>query len=331
MTAIVAQVALAASLAQAPGVPRLSVTISRATRLLVVAPHPDDGVLGAGGLIRRVISRGGRVRVVWTTSGDGFPRGVASAEGIGLSGSHLTSRDYQSYGLIREHEARAALESLGVHPASLTFLGFPDDGLCQLASAQPSTDAQVFKSPYTSRISPPAGEQIIRGVQYRGLDLRRELERVVVAFRPTLIVVPHPADEHPDHCSTHIFLDDAIERLAGQGWSRPHVLHYLIHYRGWPLAGQADRGDLVPPAGFPTGEGRWVSLSLTPDEAASKREAILAHHSQLLVIGPFMLAFARTNELFLEGEPPAPKCWCNGENIATVATPLKGRYKPPAP
>src|SRR5262249_31160299 len=154
---------------------------SRATRLLVVAPHPDDGVLGAGGLIRRVVNRGGRVQVVWTTSGDGFPRGAASAEGTGLPGAHLTARDYQSYALIREHEARAALESLGVHPRSLTFLGFPDDGLCQLASTS-STNGQVFQSPYTSRVSPPPAEQILRGVQYRGLDLRRELERVVTAF-----------------------------------------------------------------------------------------------------------------------------------------------------
>jgi LmbE family N-acetylglucosaminyl deacetylase len=330
MTSIIAQAVLAVALAPAPPVPRLDLTISRATRLLVVAPHPDDGVLGAGGLIRRVISRGGRVRVVWTTSGDGFPRGVASAEGLTLPGAHLTERDYQSYALIREHEARAALESLGVRPQSLTFLGFPDDGLCQLASTL-SPNGQVFQSPYTSRVSPPPTEQIIRGVQYRGGDLRRELERVVADFRPTLIVVPHPADEHPDHCSTHIFLDDAIERLAGQGWTRPRVLHYLIHYRGWPLAEEVEGRELSPPSGFPIPGGRWLTLPLTPAEVSSKREAVLAHHSQMLVIGSFMLAFARTNELFFEGEPTAPKCWCNGENIATQATPMPDRRRQPAP
>ena len=231
--------------------------------------------------------------------------------------------------VIRSHPgARGArgARSLGVRPQSLTFLGFPDDGLCQLASAQPSTNAPVFRSPYTSRISPPPSEQIIRGVQYRGLDLRRELEHVMVAFHPTLILVPHPADEHPDHCSTHIFLDDAIERLAGQGWTRPHVLHYLIHYRGWPLAGDVARGDVSPPAEFSMREGRWLSLPLTPAEVASKREAVLAHHSQMLVIGSFMLAFARTHELFVEGEPPVPKCWCNGENIATGGTPSQDRH-----
>src|SRR5436309_73025 len=53
---------------------------SPATRLLVVAPHPDDEVLAAGGLIHHVVSIGGQVRVVYLTDGDGFPEGVAAEE-----------------------------------------------------------------------------------------------------------------------------------------------------------------------------------------------------------------------------------------------------------
>jgi len=329
MTNLSVLAALSATLAQSPSVPLLDPTISRSTRLLVIAPHPDDGVLAAGGLIRRVITHGGKVRVVWTTSGDGFPNGVVSAEGITPSGAHLTARDYQSYGVIREHEARVALGILGVTPRSLTFLGFPDEGLCELVSTYVS---QAFQSPYTSRISPPADEQILPGVQYRGLDLQRELERVVTTFRPTVVVAPHPGDEHPDHCSTHIFLEAALDGMAAQGWTRPRVLHYLIHYRGWPLAGNADDGELTPPVGFSPAGGRWVRVLLTADEIASKREAVLAHHSQLLVIERFMLAFARPNELFIEGRPhELSKCWCNGENIATEAAPVPHRRRPPQP
>lgn len=39
-------------------------------RLLVVAPHPDDEVLGCGGLIRKVKSEGGKVYVLYMTVGD---------------------------------------------------------------------------------------------------------------------------------------------------------------------------------------------------------------------------------------------------------------------
>src|SRR5450759_1369438 len=40
-------------------VPPLDVAIDATTRLLVIAPHPDDETLGAAGLIHRVIARGG--------------------------------------------------------------------------------------------------------------------------------------------------------------------------------------------------------------------------------------------------------------------------------
>jgi len=321
------------ALAQPAGapVPPLNLAITRDTRLLVIAPHPDDDVLGAGGLIRRVISAGGSVRVVWMTSGDGFPEGVETSEGIAHSAAHLTPRDFQAYGALREQEARAALESLGVSPHSLTFLGFPDEGLCELASTYLSAKAQAFKSPYTSRISPPLTEQVIRGVRYRGTDVRRELERVLVSFAPTLIAASHPEDQHPDHCSTHIFLKDALDALARTGRARPRMLQYLVHYGQWPLAGDdASKSALLPPRDFPPLEGRWASFALTPEETGAKRAALLLYHSQMLVIGRFLLAFARSNELFLEGEPASlPECWCNGQNVATEAPPSRYRHQPP--
>ena len=50
----------------------------------------------------------------------------------------------------------------------------------------------------------------------------------------------------------------------------------------------------------------------------------------MLVIGRFMQAFARSNELYLEGEPTSlPECWCeNGVNVASEAA---ADEVPPAP
>lgn len=311
--------------------PPINLSVNRATRLLVIAPHPDDDVLGAGGLIRRVVKAGGAVRVVWTTSGDGFPEGVETAEGISPLVAHLTPRDYETYGRLREEEARAAMGSLGVNARSLTFLGFPDEGLCEMASTYLSAKAQAFKSPYTGRISPPLTEQMIRGVRYRGSDLRRELEQVIVAFGPTLVAAPHPEDMHPDHCSTHIFLKEAIDELSRGGRVRPRIIHYLIHYGQWPLRSTDQSNDmLLPPREFPPLEGRWANLALSPDEIGAKRTALLLYHSQMLVIERLLLAFARTNELFVEGEPASPpECWCNGQNVATEAPPSRYRHPPP--
>jgi LmbE family N-acetylglucosaminyl deacetylase len=162
------------------------------TRLLVLAPHPDDEALGAAGLIQRVRAKGGSVRVVLLTSGDGFPEGVEVADGV----AHPGASDFRGYGVARERETVAAMALLGVPASQVTFLGFPDEGLCRIASTYLFDKRRAFNSPYTQRERPPATEQVVRGVRYRGVDLRRELEEVVTTFRPTLLALPHPEDEH---------------------------------------------------------------------------------------------------------------------------------------
>ncbi|MEA2417402.1 MAG: hypothetical protein QOI58_4059 [Thermoanaerobaculia bacterium] len=73
----------------------------RGERLLVLAPHPDDEVIGCGGLVALHLREGRKVHVVVAT--DGAQAGNASQ---------------------REAESRAALALLG--DATIEFLGFPD-------------------------------------------------------------------------------------------------------------------------------------------------------------------------------------------------------------
>jgi hypothetical protein len=69
--------------------------LSPKTRLMVLSPHPDDETLGAGGLIQRVISKGGKVKVAFMTNGEGFPEGVEKENHI----AHPTAKDYREYGI----------------------------------------------------------------------------------------------------------------------------------------------------------------------------------------------------------------------------------------
>src|SRR4051812_3184444 len=73
----------------------------RGERLLVLAPHPDDEVIGCGGLVALHLREGRKVHVIVAT--DGAQAGDAAQ---------------------RESESRAALASLG--DATIEFLGFPD-------------------------------------------------------------------------------------------------------------------------------------------------------------------------------------------------------------
>jgi LmbE family N-acetylglucosaminyl deacetylase len=234
--------------------------LSRATRLLLISPHPDDAVLAAGGLIARVSAAHGAVHVVQMTSGDAFSKGVMADHRAVVP----TADDYRRYGAARERETLAALHELGVRRSNITFLGFPDDGLCVLAGERDAREG--FESPYTKRRSPPVGEQVIRGVSYLGDDVRRELERVVARFAPTLVVVPAARDEHPDHCATHMFVRDAVDAAVRAGMARPSILHYLIHFGAWPTT-LAPGAPLDPPTAFPPGDGVWRTVALSPAEA----------------------------------------------------------------
>src|SRR5436190_24069407 len=78
----------------------------RGERLLVLAPHPDDEVIGCGGLVALHLREGRKVRVVVATDG-------------GQAGDAAT----------RQRESRAALASLG--DAEIEFLNFPDRHLAE--------------------------------------------------------------------------------------------------------------------------------------------------------------------------------------------------------
>jgi LmbE family N-acetylglucosaminyl deacetylase len=85
---------------------------TRPRRLVVVAPHPDDEVLGAGGLLQYMDCAGVETVVVAVTDGE------ASHPAAGAQGDDLPA--------IRAAEARVALERLGCQGTRIQRLGFPD-------------------------------------------------------------------------------------------------------------------------------------------------------------------------------------------------------------
>ncbi len=79
----------------------------------VVAPHPDDETLGAGGLLHRLGQGGAVVAAVFVTDGAaGYPGSTAT------QARELTA--------VRQAEARAALRALDLPDALAFFLDVPD-------------------------------------------------------------------------------------------------------------------------------------------------------------------------------------------------------------
>jgi LmbE family N-acetylglucosaminyl deacetylase len=90
--------------------PSLRITPPR--RLVVVAPHPDDEVLGAGGLLQCMQHLGVEVAIVAVTDGEGS-HPVARSLGVDIAAT-------------RAQESVVALDRLGCGSATVTRLHFPD-------------------------------------------------------------------------------------------------------------------------------------------------------------------------------------------------------------
>jgi LmbE family N-acetylglucosaminyl deacetylase len=89
-----------------------------AERVLVLAPHMDDEVIGCGGTLARHARKGGDVRVVFVTDGRSGSKALT-----GLSGAERARRERE---LVEERkaESRRALATLGA--AEPAFLDAPD-------------------------------------------------------------------------------------------------------------------------------------------------------------------------------------------------------------
>ena len=196
------------------------------TRLLVIAPHPDDEILAAGGVIQRIRSADGIVHVVYLTDGEGYTHGVQAER---RRGKILTPSDYRAYGRQREDEARVAMRDLGYSAWSLTFLGFPNGGLHRLMTTYWSDHRKAYRSAYTRLNRPERSEAFIPDTEYRGENLTQELAEIIGAFKPTLILTPR-SNQRRSHAAWFCYRR-ARRRRASSSISNDLFSH-IIHWRG---------------------------------------------------------------------------------------------------
>lgn len=163
---------------------------SAQTRLLVVAPHPDDETIATGLLIQQVRAAGGAVQVLLLTAGDNNPWPQRWLE----RRLRIRAGDRLRWGRRRLLEMQQALLQLGVPTQAMHFLDWPDLGVTERL-------LQADRAPLAA--------------------LRAVLDR----FAPDLIVIPALGDRHPDHAAAHVLV-----RLAlAQPGEPPPVLTYLVH------------------------------------------------------------------------------------------------------
>jgi LmbE family N-acetylglucosaminyl deacetylase len=274
-------VPVAAVAADLPAMPELQ----RSDRVLVIAPHPDDESLCCAGILQRARANGAAVAVVWITAGDGFEfDAMLTAHALWPHGAPS-----RQLGVRRVLEARAAADELGVPRAAQFVLGYPDGGVSALMA---DYYRRPYYSPYTELSAVPYADALSPGASYTGEHLERDLERVIEAFRPTLVLAAAPQDAHPDHSASSALVRHVLERRGELNELR----YWIVHSFFWPWPRLYEpQLPLVPPEN--AAALHWQSMPLTPMERARKRAALRAHHSQYELLWPFMDSFVRTNEI----------------------------------
>ena len=263
--------------------------------ILILAPHPDDEVLGSGGFWHGMLRGGADVHVLVVTSGDGFP---ADAERVFLT-PDPTPRDYLTLGQERMQESRTAVASLGLDASRIQFLGFPDSGTDHLFL---SNWHEPYRSRFTLRTADPYPGTLHPGIAYSGENEFQAIYDAIRTIRPAILVLPHPNDVHPDHWATAAFADAAIERLRQEGHAfvqEMACLRYLVHWGDWPLPfGYHPGMNLLPPWEFAHVGTSWYREPLGEGTVRAKFAAIRLYRSQMAIMPDRLVAFARRNELF---------------------------------
>ena len=194
--------------------------------LLILAPHPDDEVLGFAGLATSFAAQGKPVRTVVVTDGDAYCVACAlwttgSIEGPGCNAETLSNFEtnaVDSLAEARRLESTAAARVLG-RPAP-EFLGYPDTGLgaarAMADAGNPSgflrrSDFSTCTNCLTCELGYGQGPETTLSAD----TLRSTLDNLLRdTSSNALIATTHTLDGHGDHAALGSFVAERVLELG---------------------------------------------------------------------------------------------------------------------
>ena len=285
------------------------VVITQEDRILVLAPHPDDEVLGAGGVIQQAVAMKLPLKIVFLTNGD------SNQWSFLLYRKHpvVFPGAVEAMGLVRHDEAMTASRILGVDPQNLIFLGYPDFGTLNMWYYH-WNQRPAYRSIMTRVTAVPYKNAYRFAAPYKGEEILKDIRSILRDFKPTKIFVSHPADHNGDHLAFYLYLRVALWDEGMDG--KVQVYPYLIHYLTWPKSkGFHPEINLTPPEAL-EGQAIWKQYHLSAVQIENKKKALQAHKTQYFSTPRYLLSFVRFNELF--GDIPPLKLPIN-KNVSIIA------------
>ena len=271
-------------------------------RVLILAPHPDDDIIGCAGVVQRALKAGARVKVVYMTCGDNniFSIVFYNKLAFPIKLIFLRKKDFITLGHQRVHEATKAMKLLGVEERDLLFLGYPDHGTDQMFVFN-WDETKPYRSSFSGHSSVPYEESVGYKKEFTADNIIKDLKRAISDFKPTKVFVSHPSDVNGDHWAYYLYMMVSLADLDREV-PRPKIYPYLVHVPGWPLPRHYHPALVIEPSEKFFGDALpvvdWHQLKLNPQEIDKKHEAMLAHNSQTRISAFYLMSFVRQNELF---------------------------------
>ncbi len=262
-------------------------------RVLIVSPHPDDESLANSGIIRAALEANATVLVVMMTNGDGTPINITDyTKKSNITNFSGTIGDY------RHLETIQAMSELGLNQSSIIFLGYPDGGLRYLFGNNWDYD-NLYKSNSSANDydHSPYNFSYELNAPYCGANVDKNLEEILVRYKPTVIFYPDDGDEHPDHWATSAFIRYAGIKTNYSG----KTFSYLVHKGSWPTPlSYNPKLKLEAPNDVLDLDGTWYALDLDNETEIRKEKAINDHATQVSLMKNYLMSFVRSNEIFAD-------------------------------
>lgn len=265
------------------------------SKLLVIAPHPDDDLIIAAGVTYAALQRGEPVTIVYVTNGDKW----------GIKNGNL-----------RQNEAvEGQTGNLGTRESDLIFLGYPDGGLLTMYRDYPNESDRFLTAPsgqtatYAHRGLDGTDYHNYRfgaHANYNGFNLLADLKDIIGKQRPDHIITVAEFDLHEDHSTTYYATRDAVLAVTAADPSYVPVIDkslvHTINENIWPTLPDLQSYFTEPPGLSAGAEFDWANresldLPLVMQVTNLKPNAIDAHVSQGGTLN-FLAGFIHKDEIF---------------------------------
>lgn len=181
------------------------------TRVLILAPHPDDEINIAGNMILTLAAAKAEIFVAYSTNGD-----------------------FELAAEVRAKEAVNALKILGVPRDKIIFLGYGDGHkLTDTPTASPAGHSETYAA---EGFVDYAKKTFGRHSSYTRRNFKRDLKNLLLELRANIIFCVD-LDNHADHRTLSILFEEVLgEILSERNDYRPEVYKKLAYATAFTAA-----------------------------------------------------------------------------------------------